>query len=143
MRLARNLQHPGLLLTAHLALGMILYWRGEFTSARAHVEQGLSLYDPQQPPPNVDTADPIRADCLCYVAYALWHLGYPDQSLTNTQHRVAVARARYAGKMREMAVSFEDDGKTVTLITIHPLKERQKTNRIDAHRWIPYEKKET
>jgi hypothetical protein len=62
---------------------------------------------------------------------------------TNTQHCVAVARARYAGKMREMAVSFEDDGETVTLITIHPLKEQQKKNRINAQRWIPYEKKET
>jgi hypothetical protein len=61
---------------------------------------------------------------------------------TNTRHRVAVARARYAEKMREMAVSFEDDGETVTLITIHPLKEQQKKNRINAKRWIPYEKKE-
>ena len=62
---------------------------------------------------------------------------------TNTQHRVAVARARYAGKLREMAVSFDDDGRTVTLITIHPLKEQQKANRINTQRWIPYEKKET
>ena len=62
---------------------------------------------------------------------------------TITQHRVAVARACYAGKMREMAVSFEDDGETVALITIHSLKERQKMNRIDARRWIPYKKKET
>ncbi len=62
---------------------------------------------------------------------------------TNTHHRVAVARARYAGKMREMAVSFDDDGETFTLITIHPLKEQQKANRIDVHRWIPYEEKET
>jgi hypothetical protein len=61
---------------------------------------------------------------------------------TNTQHRVAVAHARYVGKMREMAVSFEDDGETVTLITIHPLKGQQKTNRINTHRWTPYEKKE-
>lgn len=34
---------------------------------------------------------------------------------TNTQHRVAVARARYAGKMREMAVSFENGGGVITL----------------------------
>jgi dsDNA-specific endonuclease/ATPase MutS2 len=60
----------------------------------------------------------------------------------NTRHQVAVARARYAGKMKEMAVSFEDDGEIVTLITIHPLKKQQKTNRINARRWIPYEKKE-
>ncbi len=42
-----------------------------------------------------------------------------------------------------MAVSFDDDGETFTLITIHPLKEQQKANRIDVHRWIPYEEKET
>ena len=62
---------------------------------------------------------------------------------TTTHHRVAVVRARYAGKTREMALSFDDDGETVTFITIHPLKEQQKTNRINAQRWIPYEKKET
>ena len=42
-----------------------------------------------------------------------------------------------------MAVSFEDDGETVTLITIHPVKAPQKTNRINARMWVPYEKKET
>jgi hypothetical protein len=62
---------------------------------------------------------------------------------TVTHHRVAVARAHYAEKIREMAVSFEDDGETVTLITIHPLKAQQKTNRINTRRWVPYEKKET
>jgi hypothetical protein len=42
-----------------------------------------------------------------------------------------------------MAVSFEDDGETITLITIHPLKAQQKTNRVNARRWVPYEKKAT
>ena len=41
-------------------------------------------------------------------------------------HYVAVARARYAGKIREMAISFEEAGETVILITIHPLKAQQK-----------------
>jgi hypothetical protein len=59
-----------------------------------------------------------------------------------THHRIAVARARYAGKIREMAVSFEETEETVTLITIHPLKAQQKANRINSRRWIPYEKKE-
>lgn len=62
---------------------------------------------------------------------------------TVTQHCVAVARARYAGKLREMAVSFEDNGEIITLITIHPLKAQQKTNRVNARRWVPYEKKST
>lgn len=60
-----------------------------------------------------------------------------------THHRIAVARARYAGKIRDMAVSFEENEETVTLITIHPLKAQQKTNRINSRRWVPYEKKET
>ena len=62
---------------------------------------------------------------------------------TITSHYVAVARARYAGKIREMAVSFEEAGETVILITIHPLKAQQKTNRIASRRWVLYEKKET
>ena len=62
---------------------------------------------------------------------------------TATHHRIAVARARYTGKIREIAISFEETEETVTLITIHPLKAHQKTNRINSRsRWIPYEKKE-
>lgn len=61
---------------------------------------------------------------------------------TVTHHCVRVDRARYAGKLREMAVSFEETEKAILLITIHPLKARQKTNRIHSGRWIPYEKKE-
>ena len=33
---------------AHRALGTTLLCCGEFTSARAHFEQGLAVYDPQQ-----------------------------------------------------------------------------------------------
>ena len=47
---------------------------------------------------------------------------------TNTQHGVAVAHARYAGKLREMVVSFEDDG------------EKESNQRPQVG---PYEKKET
>lgn len=62
---------------------------------------------------------------------------------TATNHRVVVASARYAGKIREMALSFDEQEEIVTLITIHPLKTTQKTNRITSGRWISYEKKET
>jgi hypothetical protein len=58
---------------------------------------------------------------------------------TATRNFVAVTRARYAGKIREMAVSFAEDEEIVTLITIHPLHGHQKTNRIASGRWIPYE----
>ena len=53
---------------------------------------------------------------------------------------VAVARARYAGKIREMAVVFVEDEESIALITIHPLQPHQKNNRIVSGRWVPYEK---
>ena len=33
---------------AHHALGMTLFYLGEFALAREHLEQGIALYDPQQ-----------------------------------------------------------------------------------------------
>ena len=46
--LAQRQQDPALLLVAHYALGTTLYHLGEFARARAHLEQGLALYDSQQ-----------------------------------------------------------------------------------------------
>jgi hypothetical protein len=47
-----------------------------------------------------------------------------------TGHLVAVARSRYGGRLREMMVAYSEVKDEVTLITVHPLKPRQKTNRI-------------
>ncbi len=54
------------------------------------MEQGLSLYDPERPPPASHTAD-NRVDCLVYGAYVLWHLGYPDQALKWCREALALA----------------------------------------------------
>src|SRR4029453_3164154 len=92
-----------------------LHWLGEFPSARTHLEQGLALYDPRQPPsltsttadPRIDhlnperapwlsyrwasnTADP-RIECLTYTAWTLSYLGYPDQALKRSQEVLALA----------------------------------------------------
>ena len=37
-----------LLIQAHRAMGHTLFWRGEFSSARSHLEQAIACYDPQQ-----------------------------------------------------------------------------------------------
>jgi len=57
-----------------------------------------------------------------------------------TGNYIALARTRYAGKMREMMVAFSERNDEIILITVHPLKPHQKTNRIASGRWIPYEK---
>ena len=48
LTLAQRAQDSALLLEAHHALGAALLFLGEFAPARAHLEQGLALYDPQQ-----------------------------------------------------------------------------------------------
>ena len=48
LSLAQRAQDPALLLEAHHALGQTLFFLGEFAPARAHLEQGIALYDPQQ-----------------------------------------------------------------------------------------------
>ncbi|MBI3247938.1 MAG: AAA family ATPase [Deltaproteobacteria bacterium] len=92
LRLAQSVQDPYPLSLAHTALGITLYWLGELTSARPHLEQAIALYDPQKHPRfTVGTAD-HRVDCLSYAAWTLWYLGYPEQALKRSQEAVALAQ---------------------------------------------------
>ena len=54
---------------------------------------------------------------------------------TLTGHRVAVMKIPLQGKNREVMLAFEQKKDEVVLITIHPLKRRQKKNRIRSGRW--------
>jgi len=57
-----------------------------------------------------------------------------------TGNFVAIARARYAGNIRDMMVAFSEKENEIILVTVHPLKPRQKSNRVASGRWVPYEK---
>ena len=57
-----------------------------------------------------------------------------------TGNFVAVARARYAGKIRDMMVAFSEKKDEIVLVTVHPLKPQQKANRVASGRWVRYEK---
>jgi tetratricopeptide (TPR) repeat protein len=94
MRLAQSAQDPFLLSVAHDALGRTLYYFGELTAARLHVEQALALYDCQtHPHPTIATSNlDLRPDCLSYAAWTLSRLGYPDQALKRSQEAVTLAR---------------------------------------------------
>ena len=48
LTLAQRQHDPALLLQGHRALGDTLFWLGELVPARAHLEQGIALYNPQQ-----------------------------------------------------------------------------------------------
>jgi predicted ATPase len=93
LSLAQRVHDSALLLLAHLALGGTLYLVGELPPARAHLEQGLALYAPQE---HRVLAFHYGLDlgvwCLSYVAWPLALLGYPDQALTRMQEALTLAQ---------------------------------------------------
>jgi len=54
---------------------------------------------------------------------------------TETGHTIAVMKAVLYGKERDIMVAYRHEDKPVKLLTIHPLKEGQKENRIQSGRW--------
>lgn len=52
-----------------------------------------------------------------------------------TGHHIALAQKELYGKNREIMVAYKEEGDLIKIITIHPLKEGQKGNRIASGRW--------
>lgn len=90
LRLAGSADDPGLLVEAQLAMGITLYHRGDFL-ARAHLEQSLAGYDPEQHRAHrlVYGQDPGVLGGV-YLAHTLWLLGYADQALTRNAQALAL-----------------------------------------------------
>jgi predicted ATPase len=93
LTLAQSMPDSVFLLQAHRALGDSLFWLGKVAQARVHFEQGITLYNPQQ---HRSLAFVYGEDpgviCLCYVARALWGLGYPEQALQRIHEALTLAR---------------------------------------------------
>jgi class 3 adenylate cyclase/predicted ATPase len=90
---ARSVQDPALLVEAHNALGATLFFLGEFVAAQEHQEQGIVLYDPQhhRSLAFLYGQDP-GVTCRGFAAWALWHLGYPDQALKRIGEALTLAQ---------------------------------------------------
>jgi hypothetical protein len=54
---------------------------------------------------------------------------------TETGHTIAVMRAVLYRKERDIMVAYRHEDGNVKLLTIHPLKEGQKENRVQSGRW--------
>jgi class 3 adenylate cyclase/predicted ATPase/DNA-binding response OmpR family regulator len=66
---------------AHRALGTTCVTKGEFADGLHHLERARALYDAQQHPCyRFQYGQDIGVTALCYQSWALWHLGYVDQS---------------------------------------------------------------
>jgi class 3 adenylate cyclase/predicted ATPase len=93
LRLAERVQDPALLLAAHDAMGDTSFWVGEFPAAREHLEHGVRLYDVERHRSHAFLYGyDSGVACLCFGAYALWFLGYPDQALRRVGEALTLAR---------------------------------------------------
>jgi class 3 adenylate cyclase/predicted ATPase len=103
LTLAERVQDPGLLLVAHDVMGDTLFWLGEFPAARAHLDQGFGVYDVEQHRSHVFLYGyDSGVACLCFGAWALWFLGYPNQAL----HRVRAALTMARNVAHPFSVAF-------------------------------------
>ncbi|MFQ5813233.1 MAG: AAA family ATPase [Anaerolineae bacterium] len=92
LRLAQTPEYSAFLVDAHEELGVTLLQVGELGPSRAHLEQAIAIYNPQQP--RSAALMPGHAPavlCLSHAAWALWLLGYPDQALKRCQEALILA----------------------------------------------------
>jgi class 3 adenylate cyclase/predicted ATPase len=66
---------------ANRTLGTTYVTMGEFAHGRRYLERALALYDPEKHPRfRFQYGQDIGVAALCYLTWALWHLGYVDQA---------------------------------------------------------------
>jgi len=92
LSIAQHLQDPVMLLAGHTMVGSHFWWTGSLTAARAHLEQGMRYYAPQQQKSvwmsyGVD----VGMLCLTDLVLVLWCCGYPDQALRKSQEALSLA----------------------------------------------------
>jgi predicted ATPase len=85
---------PALILMGHRILGVTQFSLGELTDARGHLEQTLSLYDPQQHRTlTFRFAQDPQVACQAFLSLVLWLLGYPEQAMRLSHDALANAHA--------------------------------------------------
>jgi len=74
-------------------MGQSLFWLGKLSAARAHLEQAITLDDPQRHPAAVYSGG-RSPDWFArnLAALALWLLGYPDQAMECIYEALTLAR---------------------------------------------------
>jgi Predicted ATPase len=107
LAVVQGVTDPAHHIVAHQAVGLPLCHLGEFAAARAHLERGIAVYDPQRhsAPVFFYTQDPGVA-CRSFAAWALWFLGYPDQALRRSQEALTLAEELSYPFSRAFALAF-------------------------------------
>ena len=92
LTLAHQVQDTAMLCAAHRALGSTLLFLGAAADAHTHFTQGIALYDLHQHRASTFLhGEDAGVICRSHGAWALWHLGYPDQGLVQNDEAVTLA----------------------------------------------------
>jgi class 3 adenylate cyclase/predicted ATPase len=93
LTLAQQVQETAMLIAAHRAVGMTLFYMGAVASAHLHFAQGMALYDPQQHRASAFLyGENAGVICHSLAAWALWYLGHPDQGLMQIDAALTLAQ---------------------------------------------------
>jgi predicted ATPase len=108
MALAESLNDPGMLMEALFMPGVTLFYRAQFAGARACYEKALGAYDDRERTKlwSAYSGHDAGVTHRCYLALALWHLGYPDQALKLAREMCELARTIGHAFSLEHAVDF-------------------------------------
>jgi class 3 adenylate cyclase/predicted ATPase len=80
-------------LCGHRIMGSGLYWLGDVSSSRQHLERALSLYRPEAHQPMISVIGyDLRATATSYLSDVLFILGYPDQAQERSREALSWAR---------------------------------------------------
>jgi predicted ATPase len=93
VNLAEKVQDPVFLTGASLIIGGTSVLAGELPRAREHLERGIGVYDPQRHDSYMPLfGEDLGVSCLCWAAFALFSLGYPEQALKRIQEALTLAQ---------------------------------------------------
>ena len=91
---AQTTGDPDLALEAHFAAGLSAFYCADLLSAREHLEQTISAYDPERHKGLASTYGGLDPGVCCseYLSWTLWLLGYPDQALKRTDEAQSLVK---------------------------------------------------
>jgi class 3 adenylate cyclase/predicted ATPase len=94
MALAQRLNEPGVWMEALFMPGVTMFYRAQFAGARACYEKAIATYDDRERTKSwaAYTGHNASVTHRCYLALALWHLGYPDQAFRVDRETRELAR---------------------------------------------------
>jgi predicted ATPase len=94
LNLAQQAEDPLLVARGHWHLGFVFFGLGEYTAARAHLQQMILFYEPQEHHQSLVTLRGLDAgvSALSFDACCLWALGYPEQASQRSEEALALAR---------------------------------------------------